>query len=141
MGLLQLPGFFDRTLRTPENPDPKIFIGVGDPNRPESRQYASWRLSEALEQIAMNGPVETQFGQQWLVSMFAAWEHEYRRRLAKAHGVADEMVFVPLFGDLRLLRHDILHCRGIATAENSGRCEVLQPWFVIGQPIHIGTSP
>jgi hypothetical protein len=138
MGLRQLQTFFSNSPRTAENPDPQVFIGVGDPNQAESRQYASWRISEALEQIAPNGPVETQLGQQWLVSLYAAWEHEYRRRLAKAHGVSEGMVIVPVFGDLRLLRHDILHCHGIATAENAGRCVVLQHWFVIGQPIQIG---
>ncbi len=136
-GLRQLSDFLSRAPRTPANPDPQIFIGHGDPNLAESQKYAMWRTSTALEQIAHNGPVDTRLSQQWLVSMFAAWEHEYRHRLAKAHGVAHEMVVVPLFGDLRLLRHDILHCRGIATAENSGRCEVLQHWFAVGEKIQI----
>jgi hypothetical protein len=68
--------------------------------------------------------------------MYAAWEHEYRHRLARAHGVDHDSVIVPVFGDFRLLRHDILHCHGIATSEHAGACEVLR-WFSGGDVIQL----
>lgn len=136
MGLLQLTTFLNNAPRVPENPDPQISIGVGDPNLPESRTYASWRTSTALQQIVHDGPVDMRLGRQWLVALYAAWEHEYRPRLATAHGVNLDSVVVPMFGDLRLLRHDILHCRGMATLEHTGRCQILQ-WFTVGDEINI----
>ena len=45
---------------------------------------------------------------------------------------------VPLFGDMRLIRNDIIHNRGIASRNKSGRCEVLK-WFVEGEVIRIAS--
>ncbi len=136
MGLRQLSISLGGMARTPENPDPQIFIGNGNPNLPETQTYAGWRLSKALEEIVPHGPVDMRLGRQWLVSMFAAWEHDFRQRLAVAHGVEHDSIVVPLFGDLRLLRHDVLHCRGIATSDHAGRCQLLR-WFQVGDEIQI----
>jgi hypothetical protein len=40
-------------------------------------------------------------------------------------------------GDLRRIRHDILHHRGVASADNTAKCEVIAHWFGVGQPIVI----
>jgi hypothetical protein len=85
-------------------------------------------MSEAKIQTAKGGPVETMLGQQWIVFAFSAWEEGYRRRLADALDCPLDDLRVPLLGDLRLLRNDVVHHRGIASARNAGRCKVLR-WF------------
>jgi hypothetical protein len=40
-------------------------------------------------------------------------------------------------GDLRRLRHDITHGKGIATRRESGKCKLLTDWFTIGQYINV----
>lgn len=55
MGLVLIPDLFERFPPPPENPDPIIYLGVGDPNLPSAKQYAEWRHSQALEQVARNG--------------------------------------------------------------------------------------
>lgn len=135
MGLRQITALFEVRTVLPENPDPDIFLGIGDPNTPEARTYAVWKRSEALIRVAISGPVEVMLGQQWVVYVFAAWEHGFRPRLAAAHGCEETALQYPLLGDLRHLRNDIVHHHGIATHANTGRCQVLTTWFSDGDPI------
>jgi hypothetical protein len=137
MGLRQLPSLFQRVPVVPSNPDPDIAIGIGDPNTPEARQYAVWKKSEALVRVSQNGPVETTLGQQWIVYVYAAWEHEFRPRLAAVYRCDEGRLAYPLLGDLRHLRNDVVHHRGIATARNTGRCDVIRHWFVPGDVISL----
>lgn len=135
LGLGHLASYLERTPTQASNPDPMIFLGVGDPNDLQSQAYANWRRSEALRQLAHPGPVETRLGQQWIVYVYSAWEHDFRARLAAAYGCPKDAVKVPLLGDLRLIRHDVVHHRGIATQDNTGQCTVLRDWFQPGDAI------
>lgn len=135
-GLVRIREFFSQMPTIPENPDPLIRIGTGDPNTPEARQYAQWRRSEAIEQTRPHGTVETRLGQQWITLLYSLWEHEYRPRIAAAHNRDPRDEKYPLIGDLRLMRNDVIHHRGVATSSNTGRCEVLQ-WFQPGETISL----
>jgi len=123
--------------RSPKNPDPDVYMGIGDPNVAGSTTYASAKLSELRWQLADNGPVITSLGQQWAVLVDAEWEEHFRPSIAEAHNCNSNDLKYPLFGDLRKLRNDIVHHRGIATAQNVGRCELLIHWSEIGQTIFI----
>jgi hypothetical protein len=135
-GLVSIREFFTQLQTLPENPDPLILIGTGDPNTPEARQYAQWRRSEAIEQTQPDGAVETRLGQQWIAFLYALWEQEYRPRLAAVHNRDPRDEKYPLIGDLRLMRNDVIHHRGVATSDNTGRCEILQ-WFQPGETIRL----
>ncbi|WKG08181.1 hypothetical protein QX204_24380 [Nocardia sp. PE-7] len=81
---------------------------------------------------------------QWFVYIFALWDEQYRDRLAAAHGPADDGepwtrfdVRVPLFGDIRAIRNDFVHKRGIAN-ESSGN--TVLPWCTDLQRIEITTE-
>jgi hypothetical protein len=117
-----------------ENPDPQIYVGVGDPNTEEARQYASWRLSEARSRV--EDQVPRTLSQHWVVAFFALWEHGFRPALAAAHGCDASELVHPVFGDLRHMRNDVVHHHGIATPENTGKCELLR-WFEPGANIHL----
>ncbi|MBR7833613.1 hypothetical protein KDL01_10075 [Actinospica durhamensis] len=133
-GLRQLTQFV-ATHVTPsaENPDPMFYLGISDPNLPDSATYANWRVSKLLRQIELNGPVDDRLGHQWIVMFFAKWDEELRPRLAAAHGCEPRDIKVPLLGDLRLLRNAVVHERGISP----GFGEVLR-WFDRGAPIAMG---
>jgi hypothetical protein len=76
-------------------------------------------------------------GWQWIVSFYAAWDEFHRPRLAKALGCEPKAIKVPLLGDLRCLRNDIVHNRGVASPEWAGKCEFLAHWVRIGEPIAV----
>lgn len=134
MGLRRLREYFASTSKSLQDPDSVVNLADLVPDNPDWPKnpgwlpHTEWRLSDAVRQVQDDGPVETLLGWQWIVSVYALWEEEYRPRLAEAHGRTQAEEMYPLLGDLRLLRNDVIHHRGIATADNTGRCEVLK-WF------------
>lgn len=135
VALGSLKSHLDSVPRSPDNPDPDFFFATGDPQLPETRPVADWKLSRLFREIASDGAVVNQLSQQWIVFFYAKWEDHFRKRLAAAHGCKPEQVLVPLFGDLRRIRNDVVHAQGFASAEHTGRCEVLSHWFEVGDEI------
>jgi hypothetical protein len=64
------------------------------------------------------------------------WNDHFRERLAAAKGIAKNEVEDPFLADINRMRNDIVHHGGVATARNSGRCEVLR-WFSAGDVMHV----
>jgi len=135
-GLIAAGDFVAKSPRLPTNPDPTIRFGTGDPNTMDSRVFAQLKSSEMPAFVADGGPAKALLGRQWAVYVYAEWECLIRPRLAKARGVQPNDVKVSVFGDLRRIRHDILHHRSVATKEQAGQCEVLH-WFQVGELIVI----
>jgi len=119
----------------PQNPDPTHYIGLGDPTSPEP--FWAWPRSELLWQVAQDGPAETHLGQQWIAYVYDGWQEAFRPRLAACHGCEKGDLRYPVLGDLRHLRNDVVHHRGVATAANTGRCVVLGHWFAEGDVIRL----
>jgi hypothetical protein len=117
-GLLQHPP-------ADSNPDPMVYIGAGDPNDPSTVPTTAVRRSALLSDTAQRARVDVELGQQWIVATYSRWEGHFRPELARSLVMRSEDVVIPLFGDLRRLRHDVVHHLGTATAEWSGRCELL----------------
>lgn len=112
-------------------PDPVLLARTALGTHP-----AGWRRSEAREQVRPMGPIEVRLGHLWIISLYALWDSQYRGRLAALHGNQVEEEKYDLFGDLRLLRNDVVHRHGIASAGETGRC-VLLHWFQVGQEIRL----
>lgn len=120
----------------PEHPDPTIYLGQGDPNDPTTRAHGEWRRSEFLHRAKEDIPKA--LSQQWIVATYAQWDHHWRPILADAAGVSESSVKSDLFGDLRLLRNDIVHHGGVATRHNTGRCTLLR--LPVGIPIYLDAA-
>jgi len=100
----------------------EFFYGHGNPNDPSNRLLHKTTQGEFKRRNAKGGRNHVRAGQLLLVLIYAFWEHEYRPPLAAALGLADQNdLKLPLLGDLRLLRRDIIHHRGIATKETVTR--------------------
>lgn len=110
---------------TKENPDPTLFIGEGDPNDPKTVADASWRKSQVEGAAAQDGWLQQWLTHAWLALMFARWEAYYRPAFAEANGVEKEQVRSDVIGDIRNLRNDVVHHRGLATKKNTGKCKIL----------------
>lgn len=90
--------------------------------------------------VAEGGHVHQRLTQQWVVTVYTAWEEDFRGRVAAARGASKNDVASEFFGDLRRLRHDIVHHRGVASADHSARCgttAVVQRKLAAGDPIYI----
>lgn len=119
---------------TEEDPDPTLFLGAGDPNDPKSVADASWRKSQVEGAAAADGWLQEWLTHAWLALMFARWEAYYRPAFANANGVDQRQVRSDVIGDIRNLRNDVIHHRGIATAKNTGKCKVVTK-FSVGDTI------
>lgn len=139
MGVHRIEGSIPDISELPpdKDEDSKFFIANSDPSMKGAFVYQNWKIDEMPDKLSPNGPVIKALGQQWLVMVYAEWDEHFRERLARAEGIEKNEIQDPVFGDLRLIRHDIIHCRGMATAEHSGKCQVLTDWMEIGKPIHI----
>lgn len=125
-GLRRIADEVSRVPPTPENPDPTIYVGHGDPNlgaAPHGRVKAS-TLAEYAKQGT--GEAEVALSQQWLLAMYSRWELTHRKALAGLLRLPDEnQVMSDLFGDLRLLRNDVAHNGGLVKDTTAQRLKVL----------------
>ncbi|MDV6284996.1 hypothetical protein [Rhodococcus jostii] len=72
---------------------------------------------------------------QWFTYFHAIWDEQIRKKLAAAHGCKASDILIPFFGDVRLVRNDFVHKKGIA--DKSAETEVLEDWFTRGRPMEI----
>ena len=60
----------------------------------------------------------------WFLEVYGIWEYDYRQKLKNEHRVVGD--FSPeldALGDMRLIRNDLLHNRGVATSGSKGKCK------------------
>jgi hypothetical protein len=136
VGLDRVVEWLSRLPRYPNNPDPTLTFGVGNPNI-DMRPYGAMAHSEIALQVSRHplGPARIVQGQNWLVRVYSLWDEDIRPRVVQARGIAQEDLQFPLFGDMRRMRHDVVHNGGIATETWTARCELLTSWFSPGQII------
>lgn len=73
-----------------------------------------------------------------MLTVYQRWEEVLRPQAVTLLGLSDkDDVKIPILGDLGLLRNDVVHHRGVASAGNTSRCEVLTHWFAVGDRILI----
>jgi hypothetical protein len=71
-----------------------------------------------------------QFAAQLIVTFYTEWEEYYRPALAAALDCDAEAIRLDYFGDVRNMRQDYVHSRGVC--KNSARSKVLK-WFAKDQ--------
>ncbi|MEV6340285.1 hypothetical protein AB0M12_36855 [Nocardia vinacea] len=81
---------------------------------------------------------------QWFTYIHALWDEQYRARIATAHGDAPDGkpwiksdIRIELFGDIRNIRNDVVHKRGVA--HDSVKNTHLR-WFEEDQNLHATTE-
>lgn len=116
-----------------------FLYGDGPPTHPPDDPSAPLlhrtTLGELKRRNRPDGPHEIFVANMCLVTLYAFWEEEYRDRVATALGCSRNSLQVPVLGDLRRIRHSIVHHRGVALPEIE-KCEVLR-WFKEGDDIAI----
>lgn len=92
--------------------------GYGDPNDPSNRLLHQTTQGDLKRRNAKGGSNHVRAAQLLIVLLYSFWEHEYRPRLAASLGLPDaDTLKIPLFGDIRLLRQDVIHHRAIITKD------------------------
>ena len=83
-------------------------------------------LGEIKRRNDPNGDNCLFLGNMCIVMLYSYWEHYLRKALTKALGET-KSINVPIWGDLKLLRHSIIHNKGKA-ASNITKAEILR-WY------------
>jgi hypothetical protein len=80
---------------------------------------------------------------QWFAYMHAIWDEQFRERIAAFYDTPEEPlekndVLVDFFGDIRRIRNDFVHRKGIA--DEVTKVKLLKWGFVQGDPLEITTE-
>ena len=113
--------------------------GHGDPEDPGSRLQHQTTQGEYKARNAPGGANFRFLSHTFIVFAYQLWEEEYRGRIAELLGKETNELSIPLLGDIRLLRHDILKHRGVLTEDKSKRLQVIH-YLVGGQYITFSES-
>lgn len=104
-----------------------------------------------LDLIGQGNEVEQLAYRGWVEEVYALWESPHRADLKLACEVEGELANalnpelkfirprVTPMGDLRHIRNDLVHKGGVASADETGKCQVLK-WFEPGEKILLNTD-
>ena len=95
-------------------------------------------VAETIGRIGRKGTNHMFLANMCVASLYAFWETQARAQLADAYFGKYDIVTSDLFGDLRLIRHCILHCRGIADVTME-KCKMIR-WFKEGERIEFNAA-
>ena len=103
-----------------------FFMGRGSPNDPSNVMQHKTTQGAFKTRNATGGHNEVLLGQMLVVMVYEHWDSRHRQRLADALGIPTKDLKSPLFGDLRLLRIDVLHRHGIVQKDTVKKAEVIK---------------
>lgn len=85
-----------------------------DPNNIQLETVASIRQGDLVDALKQDGEFDNLNNQAFVVFIFQLWEEHYRGEIAKALGLGNkDEVFCDLLGDIRHIRHSIIHNQAI----------------------------
>lgn len=114
-----------------------VWASYEDPTKPEIIHNRIIRAGDYLEANASGGSNEQQHARAILIFLFTFWEDEIRPRLASVKEVELNQVRSDVMGDLRIIRHAILHAKGIVRKEEHRRLRVLGHLVPVDEQIHL----
>lgn len=112
-----------------------VMTSVEDPTAPDAIVQTVRLSREYVEANARSGSNEQQICRAIIVFVFTYWEDVTRFKCASALGVEKNDLKLPIAGDLRLLRHAIIHDRNVLSKAAHGKIEVLGALFSAGEEI------
>jgi len=92
-------------------------------------------IAQRIGRNADCGENATFVGNMALVTIYSYWEDHYRAQIAQIKGITKDEIKSDVMGDIRQLRHSIIHNRGTATKEVEN-CKVLK-WFNEGDEVFV----
>ena len=112
-----------------------VTTSVEDPTAPDAIIQTIRLSQDYIEANGRAGSNEQQLCRAIIVFIFTYWDDVTRYLCAQALGVEKGELKLPIAGDLRILRHAILHDRGAVPAPAHGKLEVLAGLFAPGADI------
>jgi hypothetical protein len=102
-----------------------LIVGTGHPD--EGHWHASIKIGDAIDSSKKDGVFADKIAKSFLTAMYSEWDEYYRHRLAEETGAAAKSIKCDLMGDLRLMRHCVVHNKSIVTDEPTKLKELKWP--------------
>lgn len=113
----------------------QFLYGSGDPNNPKSTILHKTTQGELKHRNRKNGENTLFLGAMCLIAIYQFWDGKFRDEIAGELSITKEELLHDLIGDIRLMRHAIIHHGGIAD-DRISHCRCLR-WFKPGDAIEI----
>ena len=110
-----------------------ITFGKGAPWEGKSLHICT--QGELKERTKRGGQDSVLMAQLFLVMIYSYWEKRFRSEIAKEQGRSVNEIKSDIMGDLKWIRHSIIHNKGVALPEIK-KTRVIK-WFKVGEFIHI----
>jgi hypothetical protein len=102
-----------------------VWASVEDPSSPDVLHHRITRADEYVRENSEAGFNERQICWAIIVFIFAYWDEEIRPQIARIRGVVPNDVRLDAFGDLRILRKNIMHNSGVLTATDHAKLKLM----------------
>jgi hypothetical protein len=116
---------------------PVVWASYEDPSQPDVILNRIVRAEDYLAINARGGSNEQQHARAIVVFLYTYWELEIRPRLAVASGVELNDIRSDIMGDLKELRHAILHAKSILRSDKHRKLRKLGGMFAADHPLTI----
>ena len=114
-----------------------MMTSLEDPTSPDVIHHRISRSQDFVDANSEIGLNEQQICRAIIVFIFAYWDEDVRPNIAKVRGVSTSDVLVDAFGDLRLIRHGILHNKGMLPSKEHGKLKKMKEIFSAGAEISL----
>lgn len=88
-------------------------LWLGSDLETNKKLHARMDIRELISRCAKNGLFTTELTKALLCMIYSMWDEIFRHKIAEAYGCEPEKIFCPLMGDLRKIRHCIVHHKSL----------------------------
>jgi len=114
-----------------------VYASYEDSSKPDIVHNRIVRANTYIEANSPGGSNEQRHARAIVVFLFTYWEDEIRPRLAAAKSAPVNEIKSDIMGDVRILRHAILHAKSIIRPKEHRRLKIVGSMFPPSTPIHI----
>ena len=114
-----------------------VYASYEDPSKPDIIHNRIIRAEDYLEANREGGSNEQRHARAILIFLFTYWEDEIRPRLALAKSTSIKDIRSDIMGDMRILRHAILHAKSVLKPEEHRRLKIVDSMFPPGEVIFV----
>lgn len=107
-----------------EGQEQKLFIGSGHPDQGQAHSKIS--LKDAVTHSQKNGMFSDMIAKAIIVTVYSEWDELYRHKIAHEVEADAKNVASDLMGDLRIVRHWIVHKKSVIDKDHT-KIKIL-PW-------------
>lgn len=90
-------------------------LWIGSDLESNQKFHAKINIQDCIEKCKEDGVFSNEIRKSLLCTMYSLWDELYRHEVAEICGVAANNLVCPLMGDLRKLRHCIIHEKSIVS--------------------------